>query len=93
MSLYQPATSLVLAERELVPLSNNHSYNYLLLATNSEPEPITIPSLSSSSPIEEHMETKIEEEESEAERYWRTHPSRVRPNNNKVKFVVEGNLF
>ena len=39
------------------------------------------------------METKIEEEESEAERYWRTHPSMVRPNDNKVKFVVEGNLF
>lgn len=60
-------------------------------STSNEPEIIT----SLSSPIEKQTETEIEEEEepeeSEADRYWRTHPSRVRPNNNKnndtIKYV------
>ena len=66
-------------------------------STSNEPEPEII--TPHSSPIEEQepqeqsdiQEPEEEEpEESEADRYWRNHPSRVRPtNNNKVKFVVE----
>jgi hypothetical protein len=62
--------------------------------SNKEPEPEPQPEIitSLSSPIEEQTEIEEEEqEESEADRYWRNHPARVRPNNNnnKVKFVVE----
>ena len=62
------------------------------ISNEPQPEPITISSLSS--PIEEQIETEIEEEESEeseADRYWRNHPSikSNNNNNNKIKFVVE----
>jgi hypothetical protein len=54
-----------------------------------EPEIITSPS----SPLEERTQIEEEEpEETEADRYWRNHPARVKPtntNNNKVKFIVD----
>ena len=38
----------------------------------------------------EKEEEEEEPEETEADRYWRDHPARVKPtNNNKVKFVIE----
>lgn len=65
-------------------------------STSHEPEAATVSTIAPySSPIEEQTETEIEEEEeepeeTEADRYWRDHPSRVKPtNNNKVKFVIE----
>ena len=60
----------------------------------NDPNPVIITPLSSPIEEQEPEEEELEEkdEESEADMYWRTHPDRVKLNNNdnnKVKFVIE----